>query len=274
MNDFRKEKKGREALQNDERLYYKFIVKYIEGLHGDLFTKVQDLYKDTKQKNPNVRDLTKTVQFMTVVTPNKPIPRHYKYRRPKVINPMPQQPKVNNPIPQMVNNTMPQMALHIPLLKLRPSDVTSQPSPAVPVSQPSPPVSVSQPSPLLLSPDVYQDLLNELQHDPELRQIINDFPDTPVPVSQPSPPVPVSQPSPPVSVSQPSPLLLSPDVYQDLLNELQQDPELRQIINDFPDDDESMNDFPDDDKSMNDFVWNDINMPDDISPLENEIEGY
>ena len=117
----------------------------------------------------------------------------------------------------MVNNTIPQMALHIPLLKLQPSDVTSQPSPAVPV-----------------------------------------------PVSQPSPPVPVSQPSPPVSVSQPSPLLLSPDVYQDLLNELQHDPELRQI----------MNDFPDDDESMNDFVWDDIYMPDDISPLEIEIEGY
>ena len=205
MNNIRKGGRGREALRNDERLYYKFIVKYIEGLHGDLFTKADDFFKDTRQRNPYVRDLTKTVQFMTEVTPNKPIPRHYKYR----------QPRVDKPIP-----------LLIPLLKLQPTDVTSQPSPAVPVP-------VSQPSP-------------------------------PVPVSQPSPPVPVSQPSPPVSVSQPSPLLLQPDVYQDLLNEIQRDPELRQI----------MNDFPDDDESMNDLVWDDIYIPDDISPLEIEIEGY
>ena len=232
MNGIQSEKKkGREARRNDERLYYKFIVKYMEGLHQDLFKKAVDLYNDAKQSNPNVRDLTKTVQFMTEAMPNTPIPRYYKNRQTNVNKPRLQQP---------------QMVLRIPLVKLP----VSQPSPQV--SHPSPPVS--QPSPQ---------------------------------VSHPSPPV--SQPSPHLTVpvsSQPSQLLLplAPDVYQDLLNELQHDPELQQILNDFPDNDETTNNFVCDDidmsqdpgfvcdESMNSFVWDTIDMY-DISPLENEILG-
>ena len=245
MNGIQNEKKGREARRNDERLYYKFIVKYMEGLHQDLFKKAVDLYNDAKQNNPSVRDLTKTVQFMTEVMPNTPIPRYYKNRQTNVIKPRLQQQ---------------QMVLRIPLVKLPVSQTSPQVShPSPPVSQPSPQVShpsppVSQPSPQVLHPSP--------------------------PVSQPSPHLPV-----PVSSQTSQHLLpLAPDVYQELLNELQQNPELQQILNDFPDNDETTNNIVCDDidmsqdpgfvcdESMNSFVWDAIDMY-DISPLENEILG-
>ena len=156
---------GREARRNDERLYFKFIAKYFEGLHNDLFKKAVDLFNEAKEKNPTVKDLTKTVQFMAGVTPELPIPRYYKNRQLKVY-------------------TQPQMVLQIPLPNPQelvgsqasppnPQElvVASQTLPPVPV--PSPPIS--QPFPLLTQ-SVYNDLLTEIQQDPELLKILNDFP--------------------------------------------------------------------------------------------------
>ena len=51
--------RGREAKRNDERLYFKFVVKYIEGLHPEIFTKAVELHKEIKENNPGVSDLTK-----------------------------------------------------------------------------------------------------------------------------------------------------------------------------------------------------------------------
>ena len=228
--------KGREARRNDERLYFKFIVKYFENLHKDLFTEVMNLYKEAKEKNPNVRDLTKTTQFMTAVMPDIPVPRYYNNRHLKVNTTQ----KGYNTRYLKVNTTQqlqegPQMVLQIPLHKPQSSPSVTVPVPSPPVHVPSLPVPVPVPVP---SPPV------------------------PVPVPVPSPPVPV-----PVPVPLPSPpLLITDNTYQELLAELQRDPDMLQILNDFP--------FDNDDDDINDLVWDNIYKPDDISPIETEMDQY
>ena len=185
-------RRSRGALRTEERLHYKFITKYVEELHGDVFTQAQELFEDTKRKNPSVKDLTKTVEFITKVSPNKTVPRYYKNRQSRT----------------MLDVSKPQMVLNIPLFTmpsqplppLPPVPPQSLPSPLTPTAPPLPPVPPqslpspltptppvppqSLPSPLtptapplpLLPPDVYQNLLAELERDPELWKIMNDFP--------------------------------------------------------------------------------------------------
>ena len=187
---------GREARRNEERLHYKFIYKYFEHLHPDLFMKAEDLYYEAKEKNPQVKDLTKTEHFMTTVTPSIPVPRYYNNRNLKR----------KNHTTQEVNS--PQMVLEIQLQSpstllstapVPPSSTSTEPVPepstvpvppsltsTEPVPEPStvpvpPPLASTEPDSapshqaLLIPENVYKDLLFELQKDPQLQQILNDF---------------------------------------------------------------------------------------------------
>ena len=155
-----REGKGREAKRNDERLYFKFMVKYFENKHKDLFAEAVTLYQHAKENNPNVRDLTKTVQFMECATPHIAIPRYYKSRQ--------QQTKT------VETTREPQMVLEIPLLNpQQTSSVLQTPTP------PQAPVPVSQPlpsPPLLLPESIYQSLLDEIHLDPVLSRILDEMP--------------------------------------------------------------------------------------------------
>ena len=193
---------GREAKRNDERLYYKFIVEYFKNMHKDLFTKATNLHEEVKKMNPHVRDLTKTAEFMTTVTPNIPVPAYYYRRQLK--------PTIKQTIKQKIQRGS-TMVLEIPLNK-----------------QPSPSVTVSS-----------------------------------LPVTVPSPPSTVLSPPP-----QTEPLLMEDNTFQQLLAEIQKDPDLHQIFNGF-----NNNDDDDDDDDMNSHVWNDFYIPDDVSPLEITIDG-
>ena len=174
---------GREAKRNDQRLYYKFIVMYFQNLHKDLFEKVEDLYYEVREKNPNVKDLTKTAQFMAVAMPHIPVPRYYNNRNLRKNTTQQQQVEENTTQQQQVeentthqqqveeNTTLqqqqlegPQMVLEIPLHT--PSSLLQTPPTAPVPSQP----------PLFIPDNIYRDLLFELQRDPELLQILNDFP--------------------------------------------------------------------------------------------------
>ena len=235
--------RGREARRNDERLYFKFIVKYFEELHPDLFAKATNLHKETKKLNPNVKDLTKTASFMTVVTPNIPVPRYY-YNR-----------LLKTDIAQQLQSG-PRMVLQIPLQ-------TQQPSPSVTAHTPSQP---SQPAPLLMS-------------DPSVTAHTPSQPSQSAPLLMSDPSVTAHTPSQP---SQPAPLLLPEKVYNQILSEIQGDPDMAQIFNDFnlANDDDDMNaqpapqQTPNDDDDMNPFVWDDISKYDIISPLEDETLGW
>ena len=215
--------RGREAIRNDERLYFKFIVKYIEGVHPEIFAKAVELHKEAKENNPGVNDLTKTTQFMKTVTPELPVPRYYRNRNLKYSN---RNLKAKNAIHRVREG--PRMVLHIPLHK------HESPQPVTPPHVPSPPpVTPHVPSPQPVTP-----------HVPSQPPVTPHVP-SPPPVTPhvPSPPpltIPVSSP----------PLPITSDMYQDLLKEIQRDPQMMQILNDFP--------FGNDDDDISDLVWDDI----------------
>ena len=259
----KEKRRSREVQKTAERLHFKFLAMYVEALHNDVHIQAQELYEYVKQKNPGVRDLTKTAEFMKAVMPNKTIPRHYTSKRREHL--------IRRDATPQTQSCMSRMILNIPLMQLplntSQDDVSSQPSPPLNTSQPSPPLNTSQddvssqPSPPLNTSQPSPPL-NTSQPSPPLNTSQDDV------SSQPSPPLNTSQPSPPLNTSQDdvSLPLLPPDVYQTLLDELKKDPDLWRI----------MNDFQDNTYDMDDFVANDMGdifMADDLSPLEIELEG-
>ena len=229
--------KGRESQRNNERLKYKFIVKYVEGIHPEIFADAVKFYDKTEKINPGVSDLTKTTIFMSTVTPGEPIPRYYGRRKLRR-----QQP----PEPEMV--------LNIPLLKSGELAALSEPAP-VPEQVPLP---ECEPAPV---PE--QVPLPECEPVPVPEQV-------PLPVCEPVPvpeqvPLPVCEPVPvPEQVPLPlcEPNLLSPEVYKSLFDEIQRDPEMATIFNSIVGNEDvgndSLNIYESDNDEINKFVWDDI----------------
>ena len=226
---------GREARRNNERLEYKFIVKYIENVHNDIYNKVTDLYEETKKANPKVKDLTKTEQFMSAAMPGTPVPRYYTTRNLCV-----------NKSTHLVQGG-PTMVLEIPLEKQRTMVLEiplekQQSAPVVPAPQ-------CMPLPSTQTPPSALPLLLEKQQ---------SAPVVPAPQCMPLP----STQTPPSTL----PLLMPDDMYQQLLADLLKDPDLEQILNDFQ---TPSNDIDDD---MNPFVQCDLFTIDDQSLLESEMD--
>ena len=55
----------------------KFISMYIQAFYGDAYREAEQLYHNIRLNNPNSKDLTKTIDFMRLVTPDKPVPYYY-----------------------------------------------------------------------------------------------------------------------------------------------------------------------------------------------------
>ena len=160
-------RKVRDAEKRDERLHWMFIVKYVNGLHSNVYTEAEEFYQKVKSRNPGVKDLTKTVEFMGMVTPDVVIPRHYtSRRRSHLIQPQPQTEMVLNIplLPQQITQSLRPRVSTLP-----PPEVSTLPPPEVSTL---PPPEVSTP----LSPEVYEELLNQLKSDPDLWNILNNFP--------------------------------------------------------------------------------------------------
>ena len=251
--------KSRQSRMNDERLYFRFIGKYVEGLHPTIFADAVAFHKETKQKNPGVNDCTKTIEFMSRVMPNTPIPRHY-YRRQN----RPQTQEIMLQIPLLTNEQT--LAIMTTTSLSEPQPVSAPLSEPQPVSPPLPlpelpPVSEPLPLPLPELPPVSEPLPLPLPELPPVSEPLPlPLPELP-PVSEPLPlplpelppvsePLPLPLPElPPVSEPLPSQLPeLPPEIYIDMLKEIQQDPQLSQIFND----------FQEDDVGMDDIVWDDI----------------
>ena len=238
---------GREAIRNRERLESKFIVKYFENQHPELFQKAVEFYKDVKQHNPGVHDLTKTVQFMEEVTPTVPIPRHYKNRKGK-------------------STKKKQMCLQIPLINFEQTTVL-HPASSPPQQQQtlSPPHPHPQQQTLSSSPPQQQQTLSSSP--PQQQQTLS--PPPPQQQQTLSSPPPQEQPLPDIP--------LSDKQYNDLLTELQKDQEISKILDDFPWNDsvdEVNNPHMDfDEDGINCSIWNDV-VVSDITPLEIEVNTH
>ena len=234
-------RRSRDAERTTERLHYKFLTAYVKALHGDVHREAEELFEQAKQENPGVKDLTKTKLFMDVTMPNEPVPRHYTSERRK---------RLIRRHAKQVQSCMPRtMVLNIPLMQRPPSPSLMQTPPTTLQSSP-PPMQTPPNTPLLLPPDEYKDLLDDLRRDPDLWKILNDLP--------------------------------LDDFAAGDMNDLPLDDFAAGDMNDLPLDDFAagdMNDLPLDDFAagdMNDLVAGDMGdafMADDLTPLEIELEG-
>ena len=196
---------------------------YIKHAHPTVYEEAYNTYEKLNTMYPNTRDLRKTPYFINIK---------------KGVEKEPFEKK-----PSGKNSQGDKFTLKIPLLRVKTQTTTTSssvaasfPFPVVP-SSPSP-VVPSSPSPVVPSSP---------------SPVVPSSP-SPVVPSSPSPVV-ASAPSPPLPVLSPVPS----EVYQTLLEELQQDPQLYQIFNNFPL------------QEMDKLVAEDIGDIDDISPLEVEL---
>ena len=214
---------ARDAEMRVERLKYKFVNEYVKHLHKDTYMKAQDLYnKIRKLYAKSVKDITKTVEFMEGTNQHEKIPRHYARKRKAEV----------------------EMALRIPLMSLPLSVSSTAVSSPTHVS-----TAVSSPthaSSVPLPPSVSSTAVSSPTH-------VSSSTAVSLPPNESS-----------------VPLLLSDNTFDLLMQELQKDPDLVQILNDFPDD------FPEDDiynQSLCDDVWYET-MADSMTPLERELSLY
>ena len=172
----------REAEKRVERLHYKFINEYVKNLHHNIYKDAENLYNTIRQKYPDgVKDLTKTVEFMEVATPDKTVPRYYMSRKTTETT-TEMEMVLRIPLIQHDGKNTETQAVTSPPTASFPQDVASPPPTAsFPRDVTSPPPVAPPPSPQdvalpVLPEKVYQDLLQELQKDPDLMEILNDFP--------------------------------------------------------------------------------------------------
>ena len=267
----------REARREDTRnkRQERLMCAYLKHAHPAIYEETYAFYNKLDTMYPNKKDLRKTTHFKVF----KKKPGKIKKNPPaqgdnfileiplmctetvatRTSQPLPSPPVAASPLPSPPVAASPLPSPPVAASPLPSPPVAASPLPSPPVAAsplPSPPVAASPlPSPPVAAPSL---------------------PSPPVAASSlPSPPVAApSLPSPPVAASPPvvaspaaAPLLPLPsDVYKTLLAELENDPDLWRIFNDFP--------LQECDEGMNAFVAEDVFMSDDISPLEVELEEY
>ena len=243
--DSKEKRRLRDAKRTVDRLHHKFISKYVEAVHGDIFVEAQEIYESIRRKNPGTKDLTKTVDFMNTALPNTPVPFYYFVKQRK--GSKTGESKASKAT-RASSTAMSHMALNIPLISLplptatdveKPPSQSSMPLPSV-TDVEIPPSQSSMPLPSVT--------------------------DVEIPPSQSSLPLPsvTDVEKPPSSPLQPQ-LDIPANVYADLLQELRQDPELWKILNDFNQD--GICDIEQEYDEM-------VDLFEDPTPLERELQGY
>ena len=237
----RDKRNTRQTQTTAERLYYKFIAGYVEGRHKEIHKECVALYEQAKHENPGVKDLTKTVTYMRTVHPGVEIPRYYNSR------------KIKSSLLTQTEETRTthEMVLNIPLLPPQALTASSPPQPEVSTVStqslpPQPEVSTVSTQSLPPQPEVSTVSTQSLPPQPEVSTVS-------------------TQSSPEVSTLP----VLSPEIYQSLLDELRRDPELWKCLNDFP--------IEDDADDMNQFILEDMQdvlFDDGLTPLEIELETF
>ena len=229
-------RRSRQAQRTAERHYFKFIASYVKSAHKEIYDEAQTMYTHAKAENPGVKDLTKTAYYIRRVHPDAAVPRYYINRKLKSSTPTQECRRMVLNIqlmsPQTRGSLLPATAT-LPLLE---AESTSQPPEAE--STPLPPEAESTPLP------------ESTSQQPEAES-------TPLPESTSQPPE-----------AESTPLLLPLETYQSLLADLQKDPELERILNNFPFD-HNMDGGED---SMDPFVVNDMLWPDEFTPLEVDVQ--
>ena len=265
---FKKDKnQSRDVQKTNERLYYKFISAYVEGKYSEVYEDAAHLYVQAKHDNPGVRDLTKTTTFIQEVYPGAPIPRYYVTR------------KARTPSPHTRPQPQPQFMLNIPLVPSHELIRSAQPEPEV-CTQSTPPepevcTQSTPPEPEVCTqstPPEPEVCTQSTPPEPEV--CTQSTPPEPEVCTQSTPPEPEvctqsTPPEPEVCTQSTPQLFLTPELYEEVVKELNKDPEVWNYLNNIPMEDD-----------MNDTVvedMGDMSFFDNIAtPLEMELAaiGY
>ena len=158
----------RDAEMRLERAEYKFVNEYVKHLHKDTYMKAKELYSKIRKMYSNgVRDITKTVEFFEA-TNQKIIPRHYSRKRKAEVEMVLRIPLMASP-PTVPPVSSTAVASSSTTESMPPDNTFEQTMAQSPTTEPV------EPS-LLLSNNTFQQLMAELQNDPELMQILDGFP--------------------------------------------------------------------------------------------------
>ena len=174
------DRRSRQAQTTVDRYFYKFISCYVQAKYNEVYKEAVALLECARAENPGVKDLVKTATYMRDVHPQMGIPRYYLNRNLKHRQQQPQQPNPHN---------LKQMVLRIPLTSSKPPTSTQSVEPVQlaeaptstqsvePVQLAEPPTSTQSAEAihLPLSDEIYEGLLKELQADPDLANILNNF---------------------------------------------------------------------------------------------------
>ena len=190
---------------------------------------------------------------MSVVMPGKPVPRYYYTRHPKAA--------------MNILQTGPRMVLEIPLY--------DQASVQLPPVQSPPSTSTATDIPSSLPPVQSPPSTSTATDIPSSLPPVQSPPSTSTATDIPSSLPPVQSPSSPLT----TPLLLPDSTFQQLLADLLKDPDMEQILNDFPCNQDvgdvvfTMDKFPVESEllDMSPLVMDDLFMADDQTPLEREL---
>ena len=269
----------RERRREDTRRKRKerLMCAYIKHVHPTVYEESCKIYQHLNAMHPNTRDLQKTPYFINLKNGVGKKPSEKKASRKNcqghkftleipLMRMETQTTTTSPPSPVVAWSPSPVVASSpLPVVASSPSPVVASPPSPVAASSPSPVVALS-PSPVVAS----------------LPSPVVASPPSPVAASSPSPvvalspsPVAAPQPSPPLPVLPPVPS----EVYQTLLEELQQDPALWEIFNNFPlqqcneqEDRLVAEDIGDISGDISPLVAEDIgDISGDISPLEVEL---
>ena len=174
----------------------KFISMYVEAHHGKIYREAERVYDKIRRNNPNKKDLTKTLDFMVEVMPDKPVPRYYKTEKNTqqeslskpalVLNT--QQESLSKPAlvlntqqeslskPALVLNTQqenlskPALVLNIPLMGKTTVDQIMSASTTTTQEE----TVVVQP-PLDIPDAAYAEMIEEIRKDPHLSELFNEI---------------------------------------------------------------------------------------------------
>ena len=271
------DRRSRQAQTTADRYFYKFISHYVQAKHNEVYKEALALLERARAENPGVKDMVKTATYMRDVHPKAGIPRYYLNRNLKHRQ-QPQQPNPHN---------LKQMVLCIPLTSSKTPTSTQSVEPVQLAETPTSTQSV-EPVQLAETPTSTQSVEPvQLAETPTSTQSVEPVQLAETPTSTQSvQPVQLAEAPTSTQSAEAVHIPLSNEIYEGLIKELQADPDLLNILNNFSmdvlDTETSPLDHVQTDPELSkildslpfDNTFDDkmIFWEDEITPLEQEVE--
>ena len=261
MDKLQKRRKVR-SVYTDKNRHARFISEYVKARHNHIYMEADQIFRDIRERNPRKKDIRKTEEFLKITTQYTSYAQFYNRRKTTPKNPENKDNMVRNIAPKNPK-IMDNMQLNITLMPCGETSTKNQdeiPPPAIPELE-TPQLVIPE---LETQDETPQLVIPELETQDETPQLV----------------------IPELETQDETPQLVIPEhVYEDLLQELRNDPDLYKIFNDMdiPDNENQQTDTTVDNDEMdnesqqtdttlsNDDMWDVFNIFNEQTPLEREL---